>query len=57
MITNNKIAALTLIGIVVGSLVGLVVSTGQANLLYLLGVLGGILGFLAGWVWNTRTTE
>jgi hypothetical protein len=56
MITNNKIAALTLIGIVVGALVGLIVNTEQVNM-FSLGVLGGIVGFLAGWVWNTRTTE
>ena len=56
MITDNKIAALTLIGIVVGGLVGLVVNTGQVNI-FSLGVFGGIVGFLAGWVWNTRPTE
>ncbi len=56
MITNNKIAALTLIGIVVGALGGLRVYGGMAGLSYL-GVFGGIVGFLTGWFWNTRTTE
>jgi hypothetical protein len=56
MITDNKIAALTLIGIVVGSLIGLMVNTEQVNI-FSLGLFGGIVGFLAGWVWNTRTTE
>ncbi len=53
---NNKIVALALIGIVVGALVGLMVNTEQVNV-FSLGVFGGIAGFLAGWVWNTRTTE
>ncbi len=56
MITNNKIAALTLIGIVVGALVGFIVNNEQVTLLSM-GVLGGVVGFLAGWFWNTRTTD
>jgi len=56
MISNNKIISLAIIGIVLGGIVGVVVNTAQVNMLSA-AALGGIVGFLAGWIWNTRSGE
>lgn len=54
MIMQNKIISLTIIGLVLGGIVGAVVDSEQA-IMALLAAVGGIIGFLAGWVWNSRS--
>jgi hypothetical protein len=54
MIMQNKIISLAIIGLVLGGIVGAVVDSEQANMATLAAV-GGIVGFLAGWVWNSRS--
>ena len=54
MIKNNKVISLTVIGAVLGGIVGTVVSSGQFNTLTV-AIFGGVVGFLAGWIWNSRT--
>lgn len=56
MIKNNKIVSLAVIGLVLGGIVGVGVNTEQVNLLSA-GIVGGVIGFLAGWVWNTRSSD
>lgn len=56
MINNNKIISLTIIGIVLGGIVGTLVDSGQVNMLSA-AIVGGVAGFLAGWVWNSRSGE
>ena len=56
MIKNNKIISLTVIGLVVGIILAVLNNSPQANAI-VLAPLGGIVGFLAGWVWQTRSTE
>jgi len=56
MIKNNKVISLTIIGLVLGGIVGVGVNTEQVNLLSA-GIIGGVVGFLAGWVWNTRSSD
>lgn len=53
---NNKIISLAIIGIVLGAIVGIVVNSEQFNLLTAT-VLGGIIGFLGGWIWSSRTVD
>ena len=54
MIMQNKIISLAIIGLVLGGIVGAAVDSEPANMAILAAV-GGIIGFLAGWVWNTRS--
>ena len=54
MIMQNKIISLTIIGLVLGGIVGAAVDSEQA-IMALLAAVGGIIGFLAGWVWNSRS--
>ena len=54
MINNNKLISLTVIGIVLGGIVGTVVNSGQFNTLTV-AVFGGVVGFLAGWIWSSRS--
>lgn len=56
MIKNNKIISLTVIGLVIGLILGILVNSPQANAI-VLAPIGGVVGFLAGWVWQTRSTE
>ena len=56
MIKNNKIISLTIIGLVVGLICAVLASTGQNNS-FVFVPFGGIVGFLAGWFWNTRSGE
>lgn len=56
MISNNKVISLAIIGIVLGGIVGAVVNSGQFNALTV-AVFGGTVGFLAGWVWRSRSEE
>lgn len=53
MIEKHKIISLTIIGLVVGVILG-VLGIGGANTLALIAVCG-IVGFLAGWIWQTRS--
>jgi len=55
MINNNKIVSLTVIGIVLGGIIGTVVNSGQFNTITV-AVVGGVAGFLAGWIWNSRSS-
>ncbi len=54
MIMQNKVISLAIIGLVLGGIVGAAVDSEQA-LMALLAAVGGIIGFLAGWVWNSRS--
>jgi hypothetical protein len=54
MIMQNKIISLTIIGLVLGGIVGAAVVSEQA-IMAMLAAVGGIIGFLAGWVWNSRS--
>ncbi|MGB5510542.1 MAG: hypothetical protein WBM87_02425 [Woeseiaceae bacterium] len=48
--------SLTVIGLVVGLILAVLAGTGQGNSLMFV-PFGGIVGFLAGWFWNTRSGE
>ena len=54
MIQKNKIIVLTVIGLVLGGIIGAVVNSEQIDM-YTLAAVGGVIGFLAGWVWNSRS--
>ena len=54
MIKNNKIISLVIIGAVLGSIIGTMVNSGQFNTVTV-AVFGGVVGFLAGWIWNSRS--
>jgi hypothetical protein len=54
MIKQNKIISLAIIGLVLGGIVGAMVDSEQANAATL-AIVGGVIGFLAGWVWNSRS--
>ncbi len=56
MIANNKIISLTIIGLVVGAILGVLGVGGGANAITLAAVCG-IVGFLAGWVWKARSDK
>ena len=54
MIENNKILSLTLIGIILGGILGALVEIEQISM-YMVAAIGGVIGFLAGWVWQSRS--
>ena len=56
MMQNNKIVMLTVIGLILGAIVGTVIESAQVNL-YMFAMLGGVVGFLAGWIWNSRKSD
>jgi len=56
VIKNNKIISLTVIGLVVGLIIGVLANSPQVNIAVFL-PLGGIIGFVAGWVWQTRSSD
>jgi len=56
MIKDNKVVSLAIIGLVLGGIIGAVVNSEQVNMLSV-AIVGGVVGFLAGWVWNTRSDE
>ena len=56
MIKNNKIISLAIIGLVLGGIIGAVVNTEQTNALSV-AVIGGVVGFLAGWIWHSRSGD
>ncbi len=56
MIKKNKIISSTIIGLVVGLILAVLGGAGEANS-FMFVPFGGIVGFLAGWFWNTRSGE
>lgn len=52
MFQNNKIMSLALCGLILGVIVGAISQAG----LVMAAVLGGLIGFLAGWFWNSRSS-
>ncbi len=56
MIKNNKLLSLTIIGVVLGGIIGTVVNLHEINTLTV-GAFGGLAGFLAGWIWTSRSDE
>jgi hypothetical protein len=54
MLKQNKIISLTVIGLVIGGIVGVMLNSEQFSAAALAGS-GGVVGFLAGWIWNTRS--
>ena len=56
MIKNNKIISLTVIGLVVGFILAVLVNSPEASAI-VLAPLGGVVGFLAGWIWQTKSPD
>lgn len=54
MIQKNKIISLAIIGLVLGGIIGAVVNSEQIDM-YTFAIVGGVIGFLAGWIWNSRS--
>ena len=54
MIENNKILSLTVIGVILGGILGALVEIDQMGM-YSVAVVGGVIGFFAGWVWQSRS--
>ena len=54
MIKENKIISLAVIGLVLGGIIGVLVDSEQAGAVAF-AAFGGTVGFLAGWVWNSRS--
>jgi len=54
MIRENKIISLAVIGLVIGGIVGVMLNSEQINAAAF-ATLGGVIGFLAGWIWNSRS--
>ena len=55
MIENNKILSLTVIGVILGGILGALVDIEQMGGMYSGAAVGGVIGFLAGWVWQSRS--
>lgn len=49
---QSKVLYLTIAGLVIGAILGLL---GVTQNILLVTVLGGIVGFIIGWIWNTRS--
>ena len=56
MIKQNKIISLAIIGLVIGGIVGVLVNSEQVSAV-MLAAFGGVIGFLAGWIWNSRSGD
>ena len=54
MIENNKILSLTVIGVILGAILGALVEIEQMGM-YSVAAVGGVIGFVAGWVWQSRS--
>jgi hypothetical protein len=54
MIKENKIISLAVIGLVLGGIIGVVLNSEEINAAAFAG-LGGVAGFLVGWVWNVNS--
>lgn len=50
---NNKIISGTIIGVIIGGILGVIFNSGQFNLLSA-GITGGIIGFLSGWFMSRK---
>ncbi len=55
MIENNKILSLTVIGVILGGILGALVEIEVRGGMYFAAFVGGGIGFLAGWVWQSRS--
>ena len=55
MIENNKILSLTVIGVILGGILGALVEIEVMGGMYVVAAVGGVIGFLAGWVWQSRS--
>lgn len=56
MIKQNKIISLAIIGLVLGGIVGVLTNSEQTSAA-MFAAFGGGIGFLAGWIWNSRTGD
>lgn len=56
MIAKNKIISLTIIGLVIGFILGMLGVSADGSVL-MITVFGGVAGFIAGWIWQTRAGE
>ena len=56
MIKQNKIVSLAVIGVVVGGIIGIMLNSEQVSIVALASF-GGVAGFLAGWIWNSRSGD
>jgi hypothetical protein len=56
MIAKNKIISLTIIGLVIGAILSMLGISGGSDILLLV-PFGGVVGFLAGWIWQSRSGE
>lgn len=54
MIEKNKILSLAVIGVVLGGCLGALVEIEQMGM-YSVAAVGGVTGFIAGWVWQSRS--
>ena len=54
MIEKNKILSLAIIGVVLGGILGALVDIEQVGM-YSVAAVGGVIGFIAGWVWQSRS--
>lgn len=54
MLEKNKIVSLTIIGLITGAIIGAVVGSTQIHLVTA-GLFGSVIGFLAGWIWQSRS--
>ncbi len=56
MIAKNKTISLTVIGLVIGFVLFLLMNTGESNVFGLVPI-GGVIGFLVGWIWQSRSEK
>lgn len=54
MLEKNKIVSLTIIGLIIGAIIGAVVGSTPTHFVAV-GLFGSVMGFLAGWIWQTRS--
>ena len=54
MIEKNKILSLAVIGVILGGILGALVEIEQMDM-YSVAAVGGVIGFVAGWVWQSRS--
>ena len=52
---ENKTITLAIVGLVVGGILGAVV--GGDNSIFTYAPFGGVIGFLVGWIWQSRGGE
>ena len=54
MIKKNKALLLAALGVASGGILGAVMNSAQMDL-YTAAAVGGVIGFLIGWLWQSRT--